>query len=181
MWNTESAVELVRKIRLVVQFLKYSSKDLSAALLAVAAFAGASWLGGAGRPTQLAFLDDVLWQTVSRYGSLGLYGLSSLLVILICLRTWRRLTPPPKADDSLQATAIKGPLAFGPHDADLFRRLHREEDIATLLNHILDNTGAVGREVVGTDRNAESVPERPRITTGTITGSPLERCLSSPT
>src|SRR5215217_3841323 len=126
MWDFESAGRLVRKIRQVVQLLKYSSRDLWAALLVVAASATATWLGVAGRPTQLTFLDEKLWQTVSRWGSLGLYALSGLLVILIGHRIWRLLTPPPRGDDNLQATAIKGPLAFGPHDADLYRRLCRE-------------------------------------------------------
>jgi hypothetical protein len=141
MLDTKDAVKLVRKIRDLVQFLKYSPTDLWVAFLAVAALAGGAWLGGAGasRPTQLVFLDEALWQAFTRYGSLGLYVLTILLVIWIIFRIWRRLTPPPKIDNSLQATAIKGPLSFGPHDADLFRRLRREEDTAMLLNHILND------------------------------------------
>jgi hypothetical protein len=49
------------------------------------------------------------------------------------------VTPPLPVAGDLRPTAIKGPTAFGPHDADLFRRLGRKADTATLLNHILND------------------------------------------
>src|SRR5262249_50303454 len=41
--------------------------------------------------------------------------------------------------EGARPTAIKVPSAFGPHDAELFRRLGREADMATLLSHILND------------------------------------------
>jgi AAA+ ATPase superfamily predicted ATPase len=35
--------------------------------------------------------------------------------------------------------AIKGPMAFTPEDGPLFRRLCREDELAKLLSHVLDN------------------------------------------
>jgi hypothetical protein len=84
MLDTEDAVKLVRKIRNVVQFLRYSPTDLWAAFLAATALGGGALLGriGASLPTQLAFLDEALWQTFTRYGSLAFYVLTVLLVHL---------------------------------------------------------------------------------------------------
>ncbi len=139
MWDIEGARKLTDKISRIVQFLKHSTKDQIAAFAALAAVAGATWLGHATRPKQFGFIDEALWQNVSGIGSLGLYALSALLVGWIVFRMWRRLTPPLAGAGDLRPTAIKGPMAFGPHDAELFRRLGREADIATLLNYILND------------------------------------------
>jgi AAA+ ATPase superfamily predicted ATPase len=139
MWDIEGARKLADKILGIVQFLRHSTKERIVAFAALAAAGGATWLGHASRPKQLGFIDEALWQSISSNGSLGLYFVSVLLFCWISFLIWTRLTPPLAGAGDLRPTAIKGPMAFGPHDAELFRRLGREVDIATLLNYILND------------------------------------------
>lgn len=140
MWDTiEGTRKLVDKISGIVAFLRRSTTEQIAAFGAVFAFGGAAWLALARKPKQFGFVDEATWQKITGYGSLALYLLAGLLVVWIALRIWRRLTPPMPDPGDLLTTAIKGPMAFGPHDAELFSRLRREADSATLLNYILDD------------------------------------------
>jgi hypothetical protein len=105
----------------------------------LSASAGA-WLALFDPPKLFADLvSKEVWQRSSFYASLALFLLSGLLVAWASRRLWKVLTPAIDTQDAIRPSALKGPLAFGPHDADLFRRLGRETETATLLDWILDD------------------------------------------
>jgi hypothetical protein len=73
-----------------------------------------------------------------------LYLLAGALFVWIAWRLFKRLPPPPRADEAVRPNAIKGPMAFGPHDGPLFRNLGRTAETSRLVDHILnDQVGLV--------------------------------------
>jgi hypothetical protein len=121
-------------------------------LLALASFATA-WLVRGDQAKQFGsywLKDD--WQRFSESASLVLFIIGVALFAWAVIRIWKEAAPPPESGDAVRPTVIKGPLAFGPHDAEIFRRLGRENETATLLNFILDEQ--IGLIVVKGDSGA---------------------------
>ena len=132
------ASDLTARIREIIQQLRHSSKATALVVAALAA-AGVGALIGSDQAKQFGrfiFADD--WQKISGYSSIALFILSGLLFAAVLILLWREYIPPPEVKDPVQPTVLKGPMAFGPHDAELFRRLGREAEAGTLLNWILD-------------------------------------------
>jgi hypothetical protein len=132
------ANDLIARLREIIRYLRRSPKATSLGCAAVMA-AGVAFLVRSDQAKQLGeliFKDD--WLNICGYTSSALFVLSVLLFASTCLLLWKELTPPPETKDIVRPTALKGPMAFGPHDIELFRRLGRETETATLLNWILD-------------------------------------------
>jgi transcriptional regulator with XRE-family HTH domain len=137
--DIKTAKDVTARIREFFQLLRHSSKATGFVFAALLAAGVAYWLAQTDQAKQvggLIFKDD--WPKISGYTSLALFVLAGLLFTWACFLVWKELIPPPESQDAVRPTALKGPMAFGPHDAELFRRLGREDEIATLLDWILN-------------------------------------------
>jgi hypothetical protein len=134
----KSAKDVAARIREIVRYLRHSSKATSLVLIALLT-SGAAFLIEADQARLFGgfiFKDD--WQKISGYTSSALFVSSIVLFSWACLLFWKELIPPPENKEAVRPTALKGPTAFGLHDTELFRRLGRETETATLLDWILD-------------------------------------------
>jgi hypothetical protein len=146
------ANDLTVRLRVIIRYLRHSPREPSLVFAALMA-AGVAFLVQGNQAKQfgeLIFKDN--WRNISGYTSLALFVFSGLLFASACFLLWKQLSPRPESKDTDQPTAIKGPMAFGQHDAELFRRLGRETEIGTLLNWILDEQ--IGLIVVKGDSGA---------------------------
>jgi hypothetical protein len=125
--------ELVAQLRRIVWILRRGRSEIAVTTIAIALFLARSWLPTAeSMPTAL--------QAPARILPYILYGAGGLLLVWVVRRILRQAVPPPREEtpQPLRPAAVKGPMAFGPEDADLFRRLGREREMAQLLSLILD-------------------------------------------
>ena len=86
------------------------------------------------------FLPDILpksWQL--GWAQVGLAAAAVLLLGWAVFRIWKQAVPSVLAPAEPRPAAIKGPMPFTPEDAPLFRRLCREDELAKLLGHTLDD------------------------------------------
>jgi hypothetical protein len=137
--DVKIATDVTSRIRDIAQYLRHSPRETSLVFLGLLA-AAIAWLVRADQFKQfgaLIFKDD--WQKISGYTSLVFFAISGALVISACLLIWKELIPPPQNKDAIRPTALKGPMAFGPHDTELFRRLGRGTELRTLLDWVLDD------------------------------------------
>jgi hypothetical protein len=117
----EGFVEAVRK---VVQTLRYGPRELTLATFGLLLLALPSVL-----PKEQGFFKPVLaW----------LPWVGVLLLAVAAWLIWRKVVAPVP-EGKPKPAAIKGPAAFGPHDAELFARLGRNEDLDRLRDWILDD------------------------------------------
>jgi hypothetical protein len=80
------------------------------------------------------------WPKITGYASVALWALAGVLLILAFILIWRQLPAPlPSTDAASRPNAIKGPMSFGPRDAELFRRLGRETETRKLIDLIADD------------------------------------------
>jgi hypothetical protein len=136
----EQAQELTARVRLIARFLRNAPTETILVFGALLSAAAGAWLALVDPPKLFADLESKeVWQRINSCTSLALFILAGLLVLWAGLRLWKVLTPGIDTQDVIRPSALKGPIAFGPHDADLFRRLGRETETATLLDWILDN------------------------------------------
>jgi hypothetical protein len=140
----EDASKLVASIGEAVRLLRHSPAETVAAALALLLVGCAASLGHVTMPAVLHhWITAELWQDMASAGSLVAYLLAGSLVGWIAWRLLKRLTPPPRSD-AVRPNAIKGPMAFGPHDGPLFRNLGRTMETARLVDHVLnDQVGLV--------------------------------------
>jgi len=76
--------------------------------------------------------------------SLVLYVVGGGLFIWAVARIWVQATPRTPELAAAKPSAIKGPMAFGQADGELFQRLQRQKEIERLLSFVLDDqTGLV--------------------------------------
>jgi hypothetical protein len=146
------ANDLTARLRAIVRYLRHSPKPPRLVFAALTA-AGVAFLVRSDQAKQFGesiFKGD--WQNISGYTSSALFVLSGLLFASACFLLWKELIPPPENKDIVRPTALKGPMAFGPHDAELFRRLGRETETGKLLNWILDEQ--IGLIVIKGDSGA---------------------------
>jgi hypothetical protein len=92
------------------------------------------------------------WQRISDFASAILLLIGAVLLIWAAVRIWRVVSPPYESVSADRPPVIKGPIAFGPHDAAIFSRLGRENEKATLLNYVVDEQ--IGLIVVKGDSGA---------------------------
>jgi hypothetical protein len=136
----DQARELAARVRQVARFLRSSPAETILVFAALLSAAAATWLALFELPKLFAdVVPKEVWQRISSSASLALFLTSGLLILWAGLRFWKVLTPAIDTPDAIRPSALKGPMAFGPHDADLFRRLGRETETATLLDWILDD------------------------------------------
>jgi len=148
----KSAEEVTAWLRETVRSLRHSSLHASLVLFALLSFT-AAWLVRGDQAKQIgSYWLNGDWQRFSESASLILFVIGLAFFAWAVIRIWREATPPPESADAFRPTVIKGPLAFGPQDAEIFRRLGRENDTATLLNLILDEQ--IGLIVVKGDSGA---------------------------
>jgi hypothetical protein len=69
---------------------------------------------------------------------LALYVLGGGLFVWAIARIWVQATPRKAEAAAVKPSAIKGPMAFGQADGELFQRLHRQNEIERLLSFVLD-------------------------------------------
>jgi hypothetical protein len=150
--DTKNAEQVTAWLREIVRSLRHSSLRASLVLFALLSFA-AAWLvrGDQAKSFGSYWLKDD-WQRFSESASLILLAVGGALFLGAFFRIWKEAIPPPESVDAVRPTVIKGPLAFGRHDAEIFRRLGRENETATLLNLILDDQ--IGLIVVKGDSGA---------------------------
>jgi hypothetical protein len=151
--DIKTANDVTARIREIVRYLRHSSKET--ALVFTALFAGvlAFWLLQFDGSKQFPeFISKENWQKFSNYASLALFVLSGLLIGWAYLRVWRQIISPPESQYAVRPTALKGPMAFGPQDAELFRRLGRQVETRTLLDWILNDQ--IGLIVIKGDSGA---------------------------
>jgi hypothetical protein len=114
------ANDLTARLRVIIRYLRHSPRAPSLVFAALMA-AGARFLVQGDQAKQfgeLIFKDN--WRNISGYTSLALFVLSRLLFASACFLIWKQLSPRPENKNTYQPTAIKGPMAFGPHDAERF-------------------------------------------------------------
>jgi transcriptional regulator with XRE-family HTH domain len=150
--DIKSAEQITAWLREIVRSVRHSSLQKNLVLFALLSFA-AAWLVRGDQAKQFGsyWLKDY-WQRISESASLALLVIGALLLLWAIVRIWREVSPPPESIDTVRPTVIKGPMAFGPHDAEIFSRLGRENEKATLLNYILDEQ--IGLIVVKGDSGA---------------------------
>jgi hypothetical protein len=138
--DVKAAEDLTARIRQIVGYLRYSPKETGLVFAALAAAA----LGWLVRSDQAKQIGEVIfgehWPKITGLTSVALWGLAGVLLLWACILVWKQLTPPlPSTDAAPRPTAIKGPMSFGPRDAELFRRLGRETEASRLLDWIVDD------------------------------------------
>jgi hypothetical protein len=137
--DIKTAEDVTGRIRQVIGYLRYSPKETSLVFAALAA-AGIGWLvrsDPAKLVGEVIFGDHGPKITIT---SVALWGLAGVLLILAFILIWRQVAAPPASTDAApRPTAIKGPMSFGPRDAELFRRLGRETETSRLLDWIVDD------------------------------------------
>jgi hypothetical protein len=109
--DIKAAEDVTARIREIVRYLRYSSKErrlVSTALLVAAV----AWLVQSDQAKQLggSIFDD--WQKITGYTSLLLYVFAGLLLIWASFLFWNQLSPPPPKNDAVRPTAVKGPGLF---------------------------------------------------------------------
>jgi hypothetical protein len=116
--DIENAEKVTAWLREIVRSLRHSSLHASPVLFALLSFA-AAWLVRSDQAKQFGsywLKDD--WQRFSESASLLLFVVGGALFAWAVIRIWREAAPPPESGDAVRPTVIKGPLAFGPHDAE---------------------------------------------------------------
>lgn len=68
-----------------------------------------------------------------------LYASGGALLIWAVARIWAQATPRAAEVAAAKPSAIKGPMAFGQADGELFQRLQRQSEIERLLSFVLDD------------------------------------------
>jgi hypothetical protein len=137
--DIEAAKKITAKIREIVRFLRHSQKETIAIFVGIFIGSAAWWLSKTDWPDQFDLIKRSDWKGFKQYIALLLLVLSGAFIVWACVRIWRQLVPPPDEESYVGPSAIKGPMAFGPHDGDLFRRLGREAELAALLDRVLDD------------------------------------------
>ena len=138
--DIKAAEDVTARIRQIVGYLRYSPKETGLVFAALVAAA----LGGLVRSDPAEQVGKVIfgdhWPTITGLTSVALWTLAGVLLILAIILVWRQLAPPlPATDAAPRPTAIKGPMSFGPRDAELFRRLGREAETSTFVDWIADD------------------------------------------
>ena len=109
---------------------KHGTREKRFALLAGGAFFLAalsySWL-----PGPIRWLET--WITA------GAALLGIVAVVLLVYTFWKRALPSAATTEQIAPTAIKGPMAFGPQDGELFLKLARTSDLQKLVGYALDD------------------------------------------
>jgi hypothetical protein len=138
--GSKAAEDLTARIRRMVGYLRYSPKETGLVYAALVA-AALGWLVRSDQTKQVGgviFGDH--WPKITGLTSVALWTLAGVLLILAFNLMWRQVAAPPASTDAApRPTAIKGPMSFGPHDAELFRRLGRETETSRLLDWIVDD------------------------------------------
>jgi hypothetical protein len=126
------AQELVAQLRQVIWMLRSGRKEVVAGALGIALFPAGAWL--LTHPNHSPVPTDF-----SNYVAYSLWVVGVLLWVYVYYRIRQQAVPPPPPLPELPPAAIKGPMAFGPNDGTLFRRLGRETELTQLLSLILDD------------------------------------------
>ncbi len=127
-----NAQQLVAKLRQIVRIVRRGPREV-----AVATIAGVLFMAGAFLP-KVENMPTVL-KDLANTVSFGLYVAGGLLLTWVVYRIWHTALPPPLPSPEIRPTVVKGPMAFGPEDGVLFRRLGREDELAQLLSLVLDD------------------------------------------
>lgn len=129
----------VHAVRKLVQTLRYGPREFSLATIGLLLFALASAAPAEG--------GEPLKQALPWIRLAGL-----LFLALAAWLIWRKVVAPVP-EGKPKPPAIKGPAPFGPHDAELFARLGRKDDLDRLRAWILDDqkpiVALVGQSGVG--------------------------------
>lgn len=123
-------VTRVYNIRRIIAILKRQPRSSLALVFAFALIALVQWLLGQGELLEKLPL-------LKESPVLG-YPLAAICFGWAVWRIWKEAQPPALPGDRDRPNAIKGPLPFGPDDAELFCRLGRERDLAELLGRVND-------------------------------------------
>jgi hypothetical protein len=138
--DVKAAEDVTSRIRQVIGYLRYSPKETG--LVFAALFAAAlGWLVQSDPAKQVGeVIFGEHWPKITFLTSVALWTLFGALLILAFTLIWRQVAPPPASTDAApRPSAIKGPMSFGPRDAELFRRLGRKAEANTLLDWIVDD------------------------------------------
>ncbi len=124
---------IVSRVRSFLQLVRYGRREQ-------AWFAVGSLLFAA------AILRLELPEPLSRYSEVwawvrtALYACGGLCWSIAGWGLWRRALPPPFVkEDISKPTSIKGPMAFGEQDWEIFSKLGRNRELETLLGYVLDD------------------------------------------
>ena len=137
--SIDDAGKATERLQLTVAFLKRSPRETLVVFVALILIAIGFWLWSTGSSPPPFLVSEELWQHWAAPAGIASLALGVLAFAWVGWRFWRRLGPPPPEAVQVQPSAIKGPLAFGPQDGDLFLRLGRQIELGQLRGHILDD------------------------------------------
>lgn len=116
--------------RRIIAILKRQPRSSLALIFALALIALLQWLPG----------QEYLLKLFPLVGQAAVvsYPLAVVCFTWAVWRIWKEAQPPALPDDRDRPNAIKGPLPFGPNDAELFCCMGREWELAELLGRVND-------------------------------------------
>lgn len=129
----EEAKKLTLKLRQTVRFLRQGPKELVATFIALLLFAAPKIL-----PKLTLLVPEELKPLIDR-APLLLYITAGIIFSWVVYRFWKLAVPAALPEEETRPAAIKGPMALGPQDGELFRRLGREDELAQLHSWVLDD------------------------------------------
>ena len=127
----QRAERFVELTRTVIALLRYGPRELALAIGGFVALAVPHVLPDVDVPE--AF--ETFWNALPAV--LSLLGLGFLVATVTLL--YRKATAPLPEPGETKPSALKGAAAFGPQDSELFSRLRRSAEVATLRGWVLDD------------------------------------------
>lgn len=133
--------ELVRSI----QILRYGKREQRVGIITI----GTAVVGVALLQAKRSMVGERVAQIIGHrpieIAGLLFIGMSVVGFVVLLVLLAHKATPPPVFTEALGPSVVKGPLAFGPQDGQIFLQLGRRRELETLLGYILEpKIGTVG-------------------------------------